>query len=1426
MDADGGAWTTVAKKERKSRRQTDTNDLPNTRANKQGISKSAAENNRFRGHDQHSRRIQSFLFSKEKLHELIRISVPEVIVTISGQIKSFQTVIERSGICKKDMSLVLQVLLKVSKGLSCEGDDKAKAIMILNEVFNHHQCYNFHSQLKQFLSRMCLGESFRESDLNVVGDLFYNLLEKIRGKYWTILPLETLFETVRVLSQNKMLKAKAKINSTCEYLRAFYDEMKEKQMTKSVKTSQHGKEDLKWDNSEYRDIQVSPQWHEISDPNPPHKLRANIVQGEYDDWMHYYDVQFRLLREDFIAPLRKGIADYRAGKEGRQIRNLRVYRGVRIGGNQFTRSGLCHTISFDVSKFWHVNWEHSKRLIIGSLLCLSSDNFRHKAIFAIITDRNTKDLQNGKLKVMFQKGSKVVFHQKNQTEFMMVESIAFYEASSHVLRSLQVAEDTSMPFTKYLIKNSSTVECPKYLKMSSRDVLYNLSFIIKKAVLRYPMYAKMYSEVKVLNQLAWPSQEDTLLDESQLKAMKMALTQEVVVIQGPPGTGKTYIGLKIVQALLDNPDFWSPKETRRENTRNGPPQLVEVRTGGPILIMFYTNHALDQFLEGILDLYKDKSDEKPNLIRVGGRCRSDTLQPYNLTVAMKNQKIPFHYRNAYWELEKKMEDVGERCKLELAKYSDPIHEFVWFSDIQSFISEHHLRSLKDKYNTPEEREAALELWLGLYDVEEYTLLTPVEIDDVQSEEEYQPSSDSSDDESEYESARSSYGDREDQYSGDHDVIKDELRARMLDGMKDMYTDIFGDRSIKPVKTNKKPTLTQSIKRIVKVVHCRNYKKFFRDKTHDLTSSQYNDLEAEKIEDVHQLDLDSRWELYKYWHSKFRERKLEELEQKCQQYNEVCEDANRARQNKERFALENAQIIGMTTTGTAKYQHILHMVKPKIVIVEEAAEVMESHIVSALNAGTQHLILIGDHKQLRPKPNDYDMVKKYKLDISLFERLVTNNFLHVTLENQHRMRPEIAELVHPHIYPTLHNHESVLKYPKVDGIRKNLYFISHNELEKASSDLSHANEYEAEYLIALCKFILQKSNYQPSQITILVTYTGQLLLMKTRIQKAAIKGVRICTVDNFQGEENDIILLSLVRSNKENIIGFLKEENRVCVSLSRARHGFYCIGNFNMLKTTESIWKELVPFMESKGNLGQGLEIHCVNHPKENYRIHLPEEFEQKSPKGGCTLPCGKRLNCGHTCPHKCHLTDPNHKEVRCFKPCMKQCPMGHDCKHPCCGPCICKEKVEKELRTCKHKHRVECSKDMSHFKCNKEVEKEIPGCGHVLKIACHKDPQIVKCSERVVKRFPSCSHEQEMACHEDPRMVQCLEKVVKVLPICGHEQTVRCREQLYRVKCTKLVQKTLPGCNHTQFVMCQTDICLVRCNSTCEKMCKRNLHPL
>lgn len=68
----------------------------------------------------------------------------------------------------------------------------------------------------------------------------------------------------------------------------------------------------------------------------------------------------------------------------------------------------------------------------------------------------------------------------------------------------------------------------------------------------------------------------------------------------------------------------------------------------------------------------------------------------------------------------------------------------------------------------------------------------------------------------------------------------------------------------------------------------------------------------------------------------------------------------------REILAGATVVGMTTTGAAKNQQLVRRLNAKIVIVEEAAEVLEAHILASLTASNQQLVLIGDHFQLRPK----------------------------------------------------------------------------------------------------------------------------------------------------------------------------------------------------------------------------------------------------------------------------------------------------------------------------------------------------------------------------------------------------------------------------------------------------------------------------
>lgn len=168
----------------------------------------------------------------------------------------------------------------------------------------------------------------------------------------------------------------------------------------------------------------------------------------------------------------------------------------------------------------------------------------------------------------------------------------------------------------------------------------------------------------------------------------------------------------------------------------------------------------------------------------------------------------------------------------------------------------------------------------------------------------------------------------------------------------------------------------------------------------------------RVIDIWKLSLPDRWRLYKYWLEKFCSKKAEKFCEWQEHHFNVSQKLRELESLKYQYIFKDAKVLGMTTSGAAKHQSILNAVKPKIVIVEEAAEVLESHIVASLSNGCQHLILIGDHHQLRPNPAVYELAKHYSFDVSLFERLINNNFEHAVLKQQHRMRPEIADTLMP------------------------------------------------------------------------------------------------------------------------------------------------------------------------------------------------------------------------------------------------------------------------------------------------------------------------------------------------------------------------------------------------------------------------------
>uniref|UniRef100_A0AAV2M8G7 NFX1-type zinc finger-containing protein 1 n=1 Tax=Knipowitschia caucasica TaxID=637954 RepID=A0AAV2M8G7_KNICA len=421
------------------------------------------------------------------------------------------------------------------------------------------------------------------------------------------------------------------------------------------------------DQQDFRNIPIYPTPEELRHEDRPY-LRPNLTSQRYPSTHLYLDTHFRLLREDFVRPLREGIQELlraqmdNAGNhvKTKRLDDIRMYHDTKLIAPQCTMNGLAYMVQFNVQPLKFVRWENSKRLIFGSLVCLSCDNFE-SFLFATISNRDPKELQEGRVQIIFTEESrdKLARTQENQV-YLMVETTAYFEAYRHVLEGLKEQKEDELPFKKYLVDCNPDVESPAYLR--SNDT-YDLSSVA------HPDFKTKVKPFHCLDSQAWPTMEELGLDESQFRAFQLALTKELAIIQGPPGTGKTYVGLKIAQALLKNNNLWS--------TTNK----------APILIVCYTNHALDQFLEGIHRFLKD------GIVRVGSRSSSEILKRFNLRELSRSydfkDTLPAHLITPYNAISREVHDAETVLEIHSVKMACTFKGLMHESVLQEFMSEQH-----------------------------------------------------------------------------------------------------------------------------------------------------------------------------------------------------------------------------------------------------------------------------------------------------------------------------------------------------------------------------------------------------------------------------------------------------------------------------------------------------------------------------------------------------------------------------------------------------------------------------------------------------------------------------------------------------------------------------------------------------------------
>nr|KAG5685909.1 hypothetical protein BaRGS_005418 [Batillaria attramentaria] len=455
-------------------------------------------------------------------------------------------------------------------------------------------------------------------------------------------------------------------------------------------------------------------------------LRRNKETGRYQNLEEYLDIQFRLFRADFILPLRESIEKFLGNHDGDGQRGagsggrgIRVYHDVQIMRPVCTDREIAYRLSFDAGRLGSVDWRATQRLKYGSLVCLSRDNFQ-TYICAVVQEREPALLSNGLVDVVFildRDEIQKVTESSRDHRFVMVESPAYFEAYRHVLQGLKNLNNQNFPFVQYIVDCNPAINPPAYLQRGRQVVRYDFrpllddNFVIKDPAGNDPVADLLAGlhigaddddanrrEVEVMSGRDWPTFEELKLDDSQYNALHNALTREFAIIQGPPGTGKTYLGLKILKMLLHNSQHW-----------NDPVQKK------PMLIVCYTNHALDQFLEGILQFFKG------TLVRVGARSKSEMLKECSLnnyrTRARENRRVPMEVHEAKMRVRDELRALRLEIHVGAAKLEIAEQEVVREFFLESHIDEDLMKSFGHR-SAGDSRSSMMLKWLKLENLHE------------------------------------------------------------------------------------------------------------------------------------------------------------------------------------------------------------------------------------------------------------------------------------------------------------------------------------------------------------------------------------------------------------------------------------------------------------------------------------------------------------------------------------------------------------------------------------------------------------------------------------------------------------------------------------------------------------------------------------
>ena len=298
------------------------------------------------------------------------------------------------------------------------------------------------------------------------------------------------------------------------------------------------------------------------------------------------------------------------------------------------------------------------------------------------------------------------------------------------------------------------------------------------------------------------------------------------------------------------------------------------------------------------------------------------------------------------------------------------------------------------------------------------------------------------------------------------------------------------------------------------------------------------------------------------------RALQELKLKRPLTKKEVDLMNKLRNKLEENISYESNVVCCTLEAAGKKS--LDKLRFTTVIIDEATQALEPSSLIPLIHHAKQMVLFGDNAQLGPViPRElYGMGTNY--EVSFFERIMSVPCEYFKLTEQYRMHPDISRIANRLFYKN-QIIDKVKPELTTNVIKDHILFIETNGSEE-KIETSYRNIQEAESVFRMVEELVD-SGVPQNEIGVIAPYSPQVRTLRSYI-KQHFPGIDVGSVDSFQGSERNYIVISTVRSGRK--LGFLTDERRMNVAITRARIAVIIIGKSKTLKL-DNCWSELVSY---------------------------------------------------------------------------------------------------------------------------------------------------------------------------------------------------------------------------------------------------------